>query len=356
MLGLKHTTIEKKKRVASEKTKPLADGSSLATGTSAKGCHAVTHTERISRLSECKKRSRQMGQYLNELKHCENLENSKQIAKLAVRVKGCANYLVFHNYYTVDQIRLAKVTTCQIPTLCPFCARSKAAKMLQKYLERFEKITSENPNLKPALLTLTVKNGKELRERFEHLYSSWRIYQNRRRQYFKQGRGFNELCKVEGAVFSYEITKQKKGWHPHLHAVVLLDDWMNQKELSNEWKKITGDSDIADIRKLKGNNQEQIIKSFLEVFKYTLKFSELSLEDNFFAYEELKGKRLQGSFGSFWGVKIPESDTDDLFENLPYLEMFYKFINGKGYNLENIQSICEKHSENVSDVYKTAEV
>ena len=51
----------------------------------------------------------------------------------------------------------------------------------------------------------------------------------------------------------------------------------------------------------------------------------------------LKGKRLTGSFGSMYGVKLPEKLTDEMpLEELPYMEMLYRFVFGTKsyYNLE----------------------
>ena len=62
----------------------------------------------------------------------------------------------------------------------------------------------------------------------------------------------------------------------------------------------------------------------------TLKFGDLSVEKTWEAFKVLKGKRLTGSFGLLWGVKIPDTMTDDMPEgDLPYLEMLYKFVYGK---------------------------
>ena len=62
-----------------------------------------------------------------------------------------------------------------------------------------------------------------------------------------------------------------------------------------------------------------------------LKFGDLSVEHTWEAFKILKGRRLTGSFGLLWGVKIPEKATDDLpdDQSLPYLEMLYKFNYGK---------------------------
>ena len=71
-------------------------------------------------------------------------------------------------------------------------------------------------------------------------------------------------------------------------------------------------------------------KAAAEVCKYALKFGDLSVEKTWEAFKVLKGKRLTGSFGLLWGVKIPDTMTDDMPEgDLPYLEMLYKFVYGK---------------------------
>ena len=71
-------------------------------------------------------------------------------------------------------------------------------------------------------------------------------------------------------------------------------------------------------------------KAAAEVCKYALKFGDLSVEKTWEAFKVLKGKRLTGSFGLLWGVKIPDTMTDDMPEgDLPYLEMLYKFVYSK---------------------------
>jgi len=314
--------------MALESEKPLADANSLTGNSSTKGSKCVTaHNDRISRLSECKKRSRQMAKYI---------QTHSTEPNLSFQIAGCASSMVFNNYYTIDEVRLSKVYTCKKHLLCPFCARLRGAKQVDSYLKRFKEVMKKNPKTTPALLTLTVKNGKDLGERFDHLINSFRTLQGHRRDYFKKGRGYNELCKVQGATFSYEVTHSKKGWHPHLHAVVLLSDYIDVEKLSAEWKKITGDSFIVDVRKIKADSEQEMAQAFCEVFKYSLKFSDLPLEQNLTAYNTLKGKRLQGSFGSFWGVKVPETLTDELFEELPFLEMFYSYRASMGaYNLDS---------------------
>ena len=326
--------------MALERTKPLRDETALTGEISSKrGCTSDDLPKRIERYEKAKRRAALNIQYLrSSVDFC-----SDEIGYLKNRLESCSNWLVFRNYYTLGETKLIRASFCMKHLLCPLCAIRRAAKSLSAYLERFEIIRSENPRLEPYLLTLTVANGEDLQERFEHLVSSWRKYQERRRDFLKKGRGFNELCKVEGAVFTYEFTHSDKGWHPHIHAIVMVDpsdpidfDFeasghkKSQSRLSKEWLSITGDSSIVDCRPI---DTEDPVKSFCEVFKYALKFSDLEPEDNYKAYQVLNGKRLQGSFGLFWGVKVPEKLTDEILEEeFPYIELFYRYTKA-GYSV-----------------------
>lgn len=308
-----------------EKEMPLSEGQALAGTISDKGIgNAVKHGDRIAALGACKQRSREMAHHLRD-----NGTTPKH-RKLYADIRGCANYLVFNHYYTRDEIRLAKARTCKKHLLCPFCARARGAKLVEKQLERTSQVMADNPKLIPAMLTLTVKNGPDLLERFNHLVGSFRKLQKRRRDWNEKARGWTEFAKINGAVFSVEFTNKGNGWHPHLHAFVLLDDYIDQSALSAEWERITGDSSVVDIRKVKAAKTGTLADAMTEVFKYALKFSDLSLELNLEAYETLLGKRLLGSFGSLHGVKLPEKLTDELLEDTPYIELFYKFLPQKG--------------------------
>jgi hypothetical protein len=107
--------------------------------------------------------------------------------------------------------------------------------------------------------------------------------------------------------------------------IVLAASEPCQEALSAEWHRITGDSFIVDCRPITGDPSE----GFMEVFKYAVKFSDLSLEDNWQAAQVLKGKRLLNSFGLFRGVEIPESLLDEPLDGLPYWDRFYRFLQGE---------------------------
>lgn len=304
--------------------------------------NADQHRDRITRFGILKHRAKLQEQYLwtqVDFKSEGEDDLSNKALKAATKLKGCGQFLIFRNYYTIDQVKLEKFHVCGQHLLCPMCAGIRAARSMKRYLDRIHELMRDNPRLKPVLITLTVKNGEDLEERYNHLTSSFRTLLSRYRDYKKKGRGFNQFCKIDGAFYTTEYTynDKTKQWHPHIHIFALLNEWIDQEELAETWHDITLDSYIVDIRRVKKTKEHGYSKAVAEVCKYALKFGDLSVENTWDAFLTLKGKRLTGSFGSMHGVKIPDKATDEMpLEELPYLEMFYRFVFDKKsyYNLE----------------------
>lgn len=315
--------------------------------------------DRISKLGDRRKDTRK---FLHWLRHLDTT-NRPDLAKAQAKLSGCGNWLAFNHYYTVDQIRLSACHTCDIPLLCSFCGSRRGSKYMQKYLERFKIVMARKPHLKPVFLTLTTKNGDDLEERFKHFMASLRKLLSRRRDWLKKGRGWTEFAKAVGGVYSVETTNKGNGWHVHMHAIVLLDDWIDREELSREWQSITRDgSKILDVRRFGkgseifdqgGNIAPKLIESFAEVFKYAVKFSDLDHSDRLHAWVTMRGKRLVGSWGEFWGVEVPPGALDDLLDDLPFMQLIYRFA-GKAYSLARIREFNE-HGEPVEEGARTGE-
>ncbi len=281
------------------------------------GDDAAVLPARLDRYSKAHHRAVEMGHYASE----------QGDVKLSSNLQQCGSYLLFRDYYTVDKVRLHAAKFCHKHLLCPLCAIRRGAKLVQAYMQRLQVIKAENPHLKAYLVTLTVKDGEDLKERFTHLYRSVQ-----RLHKMRTGKGqYSEASKAAGAVWSYEFKRGKNSglWHPHMHAIWLCEEKPSAKALSEQWKKITGDSFIVDITPF--HDQEDVITGFLEVFKYAVKFSDLPLEDNWHGFKTLAGKRLVASFGCFRGVDVPVDLTDEGLDDLPYVELLYKFIYGAGY-------------------------
>jgi len=268
----------------------------------------------------------------------ENPVFSAHLQQVAPKIAVCGDYLAFRHYYTVGKVRLTAANFCKVHLLCPLCAIRRGSKALEAYLTRFDIIKAENPGLRASMLTLTVKNGQDLAERFQHLKKSLKTMLERRRKTLARARGWHsEFAKIAGLVGSIELTKDgaldgsESGWHPHAHMIVLHADNFDYARLQAEWLKITGDSHVLRVDAL--HHPDEPAQDFLEVFKYALKFADLTPEQNIDAYEVMRGKRLLFSAGLFWGVDVPEELTDTPLDDLPYIELFYAYLHSSVYSL-----------------------
>lgn len=300
------------------KENPLID-ESLAAESIQGADDAAVMPGRLDRYSKAHHRAVEMAHYAT----------AQGDVKLAAKLHSCGSYLLFRDYYTVGKVRLHAAQFCKKHLVCPFCAIRRGAKMVKAYMDRLRVIQSERPGLKAYLVTLTVKDGSDLLERFEHLQKSVQFLHRTR----SRDRQYSEACKADAAVWSYEFKRGSGSgqWHPHVHAVWLCEEKPDARALSEQWKAITGDSFIVDVTPF--HDQDDVLSGFLEVFKYAVKFSDMALEDNWEGAQRLAGKRLIASFGLFRGVEVPVDLADETLDDLPYFEQLYKFIQGAGYSL-----------------------
>ena len=56
----------------------------------------------------------------------------------------------------------------------------------------------------------------------------------------------------------------------------------------------------------------------------------------------MKGARLLFSLGEFRGVEVPDKLTDEPLDELPYFDLFYRYISESGYNLFIVSSYLAK--------------
>jgi hypothetical protein len=295
-------------------------------------------TARIARYSKAKRQTDQHRQYIEN--HLGEYTEKQKVELVGINEKLCAcgNYLLFHHYYTINKVCLAKAHFCGKHLVCALCAIRRGAKSVRVYLERFLFLKTQNSALTASLVTLTVKNGPDLLERFLHLQAGIKKANQRMRDARRKKASASEFCKFLGYVGSYEVKKGKnsKQWHPHCHMIVLHDRPLDQEKLSREWLEIMGDSFVVDISPLQ--NADDPAADFCEVFKYAVKFSSMKTDDLFEAYFILSGKRLIFSGGLFRGVVIPEDLTDDLPEDLPYIELMYRYTEA-GYSLTEVKKV-----------------
>ena len=276
-------------------------------------------------------RALDMAKYITEntKSKWDDRKRNTETGKLATKLQGCANYLVFKRYLTVDEVRLHAANFCKKHLLAPFCAMRRGAKYLQVYKQRLDVVLQENPKLRAFMVTLTVKDG-------ENLSSGSRICVRLSRSIrssagmLSKVKSRSNMQSAAGGVMSIEVKRGRNSglWHPHVHMIWLCNQAPSASQLSKEWLELTGDSYIVDVREFYG---ESVVDGFLEVFKYALKFSDMELADNWEAFQTLKAKRLVDNFGLFRGVQVPDDLTDDDIDD-EFILLLYRFIKGSGFN------------------------
>lgn len=312
---------------APEKAKPLTSTSLAATDAGVSEPPEGI-SEKLRRYGTAKARNRQMAGHLV-------LERNQ---KLADRLYDCGSLLHFRHYLAHQQTRLIRTNSCDVSLLCPLCAIRRGAKQLRRYLERCEILA---PAHDFELVTLTVKNGPDLAERFQHLLSAWKRLNERAKK------GYGAFADASGAFMSIEFTKTAAGWHPHVHMIWAMPKgtpplrWGENSPLGIDWKAATGDSYIVHAERIGEHGPDgkrsaggtgspnPLTSALCEVLKYAVKFGDLELTDNLHAYRVLKGKRLTRAYGCFFGLEVPEQLDDDELDG-PYIDLFYRYTS-EGY-------------------------
>lgn len=169
-------------------------------------------------------------------------------------------------------------------------------------------------------VTLTVREGADgLRPAIAHLYASFRRLQRKR---FWSSR-------VTGGVAFLEIkwNEATARWHPHLHCLT-HGKFMPQRDLSNLWRQITGDSFIVDIRACKGATA---------ITRYVTKYASKPLNMTYAADFDrlceavlaLKGKRICVTFGGWRSVLLTDHPDEDGWVQIDSLQsIIHRASNG----------------------------
>ena len=116
----------------------------------------------------------------------------------------------------------AHMRSCRRHMLCCFCSSIRATKQAMSYHAKMLQVLKDNPKLKPVFITLTVKNGDDLGERFNHLMSNFKTMQKAREI------GLIVVLVIMSCVrlmVLFTLLRLQievgRGWHPHIHMVAL---------------------------------------------------------------------------------------------------------------------------------------
>lgn len=322
---------------------PLLDSYGVKSGETGKTGYLGEHRAKVEqRFTPMKRRARAMHRYIRgkmEGLPAGSIERD-QLERLSRDIGLCRNHLLFRNHFTEGRVTLSRMTSCKHTRLCPLCAIAHANAHVvtyhKKVLQLIEEYKGRGVQLYFYFVTLTVKDGVSLPQTYEHFSNGAQRLVNRRRDALKAMAGSKKhqyalksvMASVIAGVLSFEVKRGANSgiWHPHGHGLFVSTERISNWDLSAEWLSMMGDSKITDCTEIDPTDA----KSLCEILKYSLKFSEMSLEDNFDAAMELRGKRFLRSFGEFYGLKVDESiDIDDTaILDSPYIEQLYSYRKG----------------------------
>lgn len=186
---------------------------------------------------------------------------------------------------------------------------------------------------RPArFVTLTLRQTDEhLRAILDRLYDGFRKLRART---FWKGH-------VKGGCAFIEIKYNSKleAWNVHLHAIV-HGRFIPNRDLSREWRKVTGDSYIVDVRFV--DNEQRI-------GRYVVKYVSKAFNDTFLNRSEyldtvvntMTGRRLCLTFGDWRGIKLTESPNEHDWISLgSFHDVVTKAAQGDRECVAAVHAIC----------------
>ncbi len=196
---------------------------------------------------------------------------------------------------------------------CPMCSATRRWFLTQQVKSWLKDVRQ------PKFLTLTLAHDDiRLEHQIDFLYTCFKKYRNLK------------LLKnhIRGGVWFFQIhrSKRDKLWHPHLHCVI-DSPWIDKYKLSADWKHVTRDSEIINIKEVKHPD-----KMAEYVARYAARpslLSSLDVPGRHELLQTLHGRRLVGTWGNARTISLRPGkppDADD-WENVGYYKEVFHRIN-----------------------------
>lgn len=304
----------------------------------------ITRTVKKFRKSQEKKR--ELIQYL--IKNKPNLIKSIWKRK---RIKDCWSVLLFEQLANGEH-KLKSGSFCKYDKFCLACSTRRAIKMIQRF-EQF--IKEKNLTTKKwYYIVLTIRHNSN--DGLEQLLSKLTTAKDKLARNYRNGKRTNQNTKsffsqFDGMVSSIEVTKNTNGRHPHINLLVCTDnavqidhnryrsvggkDSNTNEQIRSEWKKITGDSYIHNIREIEISKDYFSLKWIWEVFKYSIKFSSLAVDQlaEIVELQQRKKYRFYDTYGIFRKMGGSKVKHDSSF---PILQKTFEYVDSAYQEIRNI--------------------
>ena len=124
--------------------------------------------------------------------------------------------------------------------LCPECGRVRKTELTYAYSDALRSLG------RLRFVTLTIKNVSVLKDGVDKIRSCFTKLRHRK---YDKNKYYKNL--IVGGLYGIECPVGNDGlWNVHLH-FVYAGEWIEQRKLSDDWEKITGDSRVVFIQDVK---------------------------------------------------------------------------------------------------------
>lgn len=212
---------------------------------------------------------------------------------LASRFSSCRQEAVFVRHDETGEVQV-RSKHCGLKW-CPLCSASRQAWISGECERWFVKVPT------PRLVTLTLRHTDALlADQVHDIYDYFRKF--RKRKFFRS--------KTRGGVWFFHIKKSQTDgrWHPHLHMLV-DSDFLEHKEISKLWAKITGGSKIVHIKAV--TNPQNSVKHAARYSAEPCDLSKHTVIDSLEVFYALHGKRICGTWGSARMISFRPKPRED---------------------------------------------
>lgn len=203
----------------------------------------------------------------------------------------CVQYrLLGHKQNPIKEFRMTSMR-CR-DRWCVPCAAARAADVRDGLLRQCHDRRKARNNL--SLITLTLRATAEpLSARLTKLIDAFR--ELRKQKCWKKS--------IAGGAAVIEVKLGEQGqWHCHYH-IVAEASYLDQKQLSETWLKVTGDSYIVDIRRMgnMGSGASYVTKYITKACSASILRDPARLAE---AIDALHGRRLVSTFGTWRKIDL----------------------------------------------------
>lgn len=330
------------------------------------------HEEQLALYASAKQRQGQVSSWM--VQHCPDL------VKQAEALIGCAQYLIFHDFYRLGKVLLRGGITCKQHLLCAPCSVRRSASYTKAYFPKIRHLLNEHPEWSPVLITKTIRNSSDLKGLYTQFTKAHSALLHSRRDAARvclRIKNPTIYSAFQGGVGSYEYKRGKGSglWHPHSHEIAFINraDWEItqvtelrwrkvdgkrqqieealwkpleiESALREEWNGLTGGSWRCDVRMVGWSDQgvvdeDALFGAVAEVMGYCLKMQEICPADQVEAYRILRRRRLTYTYGCLYNVDIPDEayDTDEqIAADEPWIERVYQWWRSREYRLSEVR-------------------